>query len=136
MSPSMTERAEMISPRSQLIIQGCTWLAVAIVFAFRIPLATGDEVSSLCPFVLDQIFNSDGYPVSPAGYAMALFMIGVGWFFTGVLMVIYRRWPRGFLPLRVAAAKTGAPVALRAGLFTFAVGASLLGALQLTCLGG
>ncbi len=131
--PSYIERAENISPRAQLIIQGSTWLAVAIVFAFRLPLATGDEISSLCPLVLDQIFDSDGYPVSPAGYGAALSMIGVGWFLTGVLMLIYKRWPRGFLPLRVAVAKTGAPVALRAGGVTFAVGVILLVALQLTC---
>lgn len=129
----MSTEPGLLSPRAQLITQGCTWLVLAIIFAFRIPLATGDEIYPLCPFVLDQIFNSDGYPVTPAGYAAALVAIGVGWFFTGVLMLIVRRWPKAFLTFRVLAARTGAPVALRAGVVTTSVGAAFLVALQLTC---
>lgn len=125
-----------MSPRALLITQGSTWLVLAIIFGLRIGLATGDEVYPLCPFVLDQIFKSDGYPVSPAGYAAALVAIGVGWFLTGVLMLIQRRFPRFFLWMEVMVSRTGAPVALQAGLVTFAVGASFLGALQLTCLRG
>lgn len=123
----------MLSPRGHLITQGATFVALALIFAFRIPLATGDEIAPRCPFVLDQVFESDGYPVSPAGYAAALVAIGACWFGTGVLMLIYRRFPRFFLSLRVAVAKTGAPIALRAGLLTFSVGAAFLILLQLTC---
>ena len=129
----MYQRAEQMSPKTHLIVQGSTWAVLAIIGIIRIGPALGDEVYPACPFVLDSIFRSDGYPISFVGFAAVVAAVGFGWFWTGMLMLAYRRWPKAFLALRVAAAKNGAPVALRAGVVTTAAGTLMLIAAQLTC---
>ena len=129
----MYQRAEQMSPKTHLIVQGSTWAVLAIIGVVRIGPALGDEVYPACPFVLDSVFRSDGYPISFVGLAAVVAAVGFGWFWTGMLMLAHTRWPKGFLPLRVAVAKNGAPVAWRAGLLTMGVGTLMLIAAQLTC---
>ena len=130
---SIYERIEGMSSARQLIIQGSVWLGVVIVFAIRTPLAFGDEIYPHCPFVLDSIFESNGYPVSPVGAAGVLVAVGTGWLFSALLLWAYGRWPRAFIFIRVALSKNGFPVAWRAGLLMVLVGVALLVRLQLTC---
>lgn len=128
----MCKRVEEMSPKKHLVIQGSVRIAVAIAAAVRIGLAVGDAIHPTCPSVLDSIALSDGFPASTAGLDAVLIALGFG-YLTGLLMLAFTRWPKGFLAIRVAVAKNGAPVAWRAGLATMLPGAVLLGVLQLAC---
>lgn len=127
-------RSSDLSPRFLLVVQIIVWLVVAIVFAFSIDLARGNEIRPTCPSVLSALTNQEhGFPFNLLGLAEGLIAIGFLWFLTGLLAGLYSRFPRFFLSIRVRIGRTFGPSARRAGPLVMAAGVILLLVLQIGC---
>lgn len=116
-----------------------TWSVVFVVLAIAMPqpdqiaMPQPDQEVSVCPSVLASLTDSGGIPKNAAGFAFGVVAIGFMWWLSGLLSLVYTRWPRFFISLRVLAGSAMGPSARRLGPLVMAGGIGLGLLLQVGC---
>lgn len=108
-----------------------TWSVVFVVLAIAMP--EPDQEVSVCPSVLTSLTDSGGIPKNAAGFAFGVVAIGFMWWLSGLLSLVYTRWPRFFISLRVLAGSAMGPSARRIGPLVMGAGVLFGLVLQLGC---